>query len=225
MDVQTEVVNQSLGALLRSLVGEHLKSCYQQLYQAEFAYNPSVNWSTSLSLFTIIYGSNPRAPLDLAPLPDLKRIDTKAEDLIVHIQEGHKLTIKNLEESKAKYKVDADKKRRALEFEEGDFVAAGNALSEYNKLAARNIGLVEIVKKINPNAYHLKLPSHIKTSDVFNVKHLVPFMKDSSEEDANSRANSIQPGENDIDYNAREYMWKTRMDDCVKTPQKMVARS
>jgi hypothetical protein len=60
--------------------------------------------------------------LDLAPIPDLKRTHNKAEDLIAHIQEGHKLTIKNLQESTAKYKAKADKKRRPLEFEEGDFV-------------------------------------------------------------------------------------------------------
>jgi hypothetical protein len=55
------------------------------------------------------------------------------------------------------------------------------------------------IVKINPNAYRLKLPSHIKTSDVFNVKHLVPFIEDLSEEDANSRTNSLQPGEDDVD--------------------------
>lgn len=72
-------------------------------------------------------------------------------------------------------------------------------IGEYNKLAARKIGPVEIVKKINANAYQLKFPSHIKTSDVFNVKHLVPFIDDSSEEDANSRVNYVQPGEDDVD--------------------------
>jgi hypothetical protein len=57
------------------------------------------------------------------------------------------------------------------------------------------------VKKINPNAYQLKLPSHIKTSDIFNVKHLVPFREDLSEEDANLRVNYVQPGEDDVDQN------------------------
>jgi hypothetical protein len=57
-----------------------------------------------------------------------------------------------------KYKVEVDKKQHPLEFEESDFVWA--ALSKdrflvggYNKLAARKIGLAEVVKKINPNAY------------------------------------------------------------------------
>jgi hypothetical protein len=88
-DGQTEVVNRSLGALLRSLVGEHLKSWDQQLYQAEFAYNRSINQSMGLSPFTIIYGGNPWAPLDIAPLPDLKRMHTKAKDLNAQIQKGY----------------------------------------------------------------------------------------------------------------------------------------
>jgi hypothetical protein len=75
-------------------------------------------------------------------------------------------------------------------------------VGEYNKLAARKIGPIEVVKKINPNAYQLKLSSHIKTSDVFNIKHLVPFIKESSEEDTNSRANSLQPGEDDANRDA-----------------------
>jgi hypothetical protein len=70
---------------------------------------------------------------------------------------------------------------------------------EYKKLTARKVGLIEIIEKINPNAYQLKLPSHIKMFDVFNVKHLVPFIDDLSDEDANSRTNSLQPGEDDVD--------------------------
>lgn len=46
---------------------------------------------------------------------------------------------------------------------------------EYNKLSARKIGPVEVLEKINPNAYRLKQPSHLRTFDVFNVKHLAPL--------------------------------------------------
>jgi hypothetical protein len=55
----------------------------------------------------------------------------------------------------------------------------------------------------------LKLLSHIKTSDVFNVKHLVAFTGDTFDEDVNSRANSLQPREDDIDQDAIEFMKKT----------------
>ena len=80
---------------------------------------------------------------------------------------------------------------------------------EYNKLYARKIGPVEIVDKINPNAYCLKLPSHIKTADVFNVKHLIPFYGDYSDDDAdadNSRSNFLYPGENDAEEQALKFM-------------------
>ena len=80
---------------------------------------------------------------------------------------------------------------------------------EYNKLAAKKVGPYEIIEKINSNAYRLKLPSHVHTTDVFNVKHLIPFHGDSSEEEdvtENSRANSFQPGEEDADSIAEDYL-------------------
>ena len=84
----------------------------------------------------------------------------------------------------SKYKQAADQKRRHLEFDVGDFVWViltkdHFPACEYNKLSAKKIGLVEVIEKINPNAYRLKLPSHVRTTDVFNVKHLIPFTADS----------------------------------------------
>jgi hypothetical protein len=70
--------------------------------------------------------------------------------------------------------------------------------------------------------YQLKLPSHIKTSDVFNVKHLVTFIEESSEEDTNSRVNSLQPREDDVDQDAWEYMRKKRRDVKVEPPRRIV---
>ena len=98
-------------------------------------------------------------------------------------------------------------------------------VGEDNKLAARKVGPVEIIEKINPNAYRLKLPSHIKMSDVFNIKHLVPFIEDSLDEDANSRTNSIQLGEDDVNQIASEFMKTNESDVSVKTPQRMVTLS
>jgi len=210
-DGQTEVVNRSLGNLLRSLVGEHLKSWDQKLYQAEFAFNRSVNRSTGFSPFLVNYGYNPRAPIDLAPVADLKRVHGKAEDLISQLQGVHRTTQQRLLDATSKYKHDADKKRRFMEFNVGDFVWViltkdRFPVGEYNKLAARKVGPVEILEKINPNAYRLKLPSHIRTSDVFNVKYLVPFHGSNSDDDPNSRANFCQPGGNDADKEPIKFM-------------------
>ncbi|XP_020701222.1 uncharacterized protein LOC110113127 [Dendrobium catenatum] len=67
-DGQTEVVNRSLGNLLRTLVGENLRDWDSKLPIAEFAYNNSVNRTTGLSLAEIVYGYQPRQPIDLIPM-------------------------------------------------------------------------------------------------------------------------------------------------------------
>ena len=43
IDGQTEVVNRSLGDLLRCLTGEHVRSWDQKLCQAEFAHNHTMS--------------------------------------------------------------------------------------------------------------------------------------------------------------------------------------
>ncbi|CAL2228969.1 unnamed protein product [Prunus armeniaca] len=106
---------------------------------------------------------------------------------------------------------DTNKKRRFMEFNVGDFVWAiltkdHFPVGEYNKLATRKIGHVEILEKINPNAYRLKLPSHVHMSDVFNMKYLVPFHGFNSNDDPNLRANFCQPKEDDAASLANTYM-------------------
>jgi hypothetical protein len=65
MDGQTEVVNISLGDLLRSVVTEHHSSWDNILPQADFAYNDSVNRSIGQSPFQVVYGMQPRGISEL----------------------------------------------------------------------------------------------------------------------------------------------------------------
>ncbi|GJR74756.1 putative nucleotidyltransferase, ribonuclease H [Tanacetum coccineum] len=179
-DGQTEVVNRSLGNLLRCLVGDHVKAWDQKLSQAEFAHNHAVNRSTGFSPFQVVYSAQPRGPLDLMSLPVFGSVPKKMQDFVEGLHEVHKAIRDNLVRANSKYKHDADQKRRQVDFEVGDFVWAVLTkdrfpVGKYNKLSAKKIGPLEIVKKINSNAYRLKLPSHIRCSDVFNVKHLLPY--------------------------------------------------
>jgi hypothetical protein len=63
-----EVVNKSLGNLLRSLVTEHHSQWDQVLPQEEFAYNDSPNISTGKSPFHIMYGMDPRGIFEMRDL-------------------------------------------------------------------------------------------------------------------------------------------------------------
>jgi hypothetical protein len=172
----------------------------------------------------IVDKNNPCTPLYLAPISDMKRTHTIAEDLMAQIQMGRKLTIQKVPEPTTKYQTSTDKRTQAVK---EDFVWTiltkdRFSVGEYNKM---EMGLIEIIKKTNPNAYKWKLPNHIQTFDVFNVKQFFPVMEDSSNDDANSRTNSLQPGEDDVDQIALEFTRMNRSDVSVRTPRKMVTRS
>ncbi|GJS04831.1 RNA-directed DNA polymerase [Tanacetum coccineum] len=89
-DGQTEVVNQSLGNLLRSLIGDNAKQWDLILPQAEFAYNRSVNRTTGKSPFEVVYGRNPITPLDLVPVPEVGRFSEEGADQSEQIKELHR---------------------------------------------------------------------------------------------------------------------------------------
>lgn len=190
-DGQTEVTNRSLGDMLRCLVGTNIKSWDSVLCQAEFAHNHAVNRSTAFSPFRVVYGIVPRGPLDLGLLPDATRDHGEATDFVANVSHIHQQVHENLRLASAKYKETADRHRRDVKFNVGDMVWAVLTkerfpIREYNKLKARKTGPLEIIEKINANAYRVVLPAHIRCSDVFNVKHLVPFVPHDDHADSGS---------------------------------------
>nr|GEX40567.1 putative reverse transcriptase domain-containing protein [Tanacetum cinerariifolium] len=125
-------------------------------------------------------------------------VPKKVQDFVAGLHDVHKVVHDILVHANSKYKQDADQKQMHVDFEVGDFVWAiltkdRFPLGEYNKLSAKKIRPLEIVEKMNSIAYRLKLPSHILCSDVFNVKHLLPYLGNSSDEDSvgNSRTNFV----------------------------------
>jgi hypothetical protein len=68
-DGQTEVINRTLSTMLQAVLKTNLKLWEECLPHIEFAYSRSVHSTTKVSPFQVVYGFNPRAPIDLLPLP------------------------------------------------------------------------------------------------------------------------------------------------------------
>ena len=87
-DGQTEVVNWSLGNMLRSLVGDNVKAWDLVLPQAEFEYNNSPNCSSGKTPFYIVYGMSHLHFHDFTPLPT-KENNIDATDMSEFMKQLH----------------------------------------------------------------------------------------------------------------------------------------
>jgi hypothetical protein len=68
-DGQTDVVKRTLSTMLWAILKSNLKLWDECLPHIEFTYNRSMHSTTKVSLFQVVYGFNPHAPIDLFPLP------------------------------------------------------------------------------------------------------------------------------------------------------------
>jgi len=167
----------------------------------EFAYNRVVNSTTSHTLFEIVYEFNPLTPLDLLPILVLDEVLCKDDfDKASFIKKLHHHIKHQIEKKVGKYAQHANKGRKALIFESGDWVWLHMRKDRFptqrkSKLLPCGDGAFQIIKRINDNAYELDLPETYLMSHSFNVSDLTPF----SASFANSWTNSLPPKEHDED--------------------------
>ena len=177
-DGQTEVVNHSLGNLLRSLVGDNLRSWDCILPHAEFAYNSTVSRTTGRTPFKIVYGQIPRRPLDLTPVDPHTKTFEEGISFAQYMSDMHHDIHSRIVSQNEKYKAVADVGRRLVSFSVGDLVMVRLRSERYSpgvatKLHARSAGPFPIVRVMNENAYVVGIPSDWGMSSTFNVSDLV----------------------------------------------------
>jgi hypothetical protein len=168
----------------------------------EFAYNRSIHSTTKLSPFMVVYGFNPRAPIDLLPLPSSESVNldaTQHSEFILKLHDTTKLQIKKMNE---KYLIAASKGREEVKLEPGDLVRVHLRKDRFpnlrkSKLIPRATGPFKVLEKINDNAYKLELPPEFGVSPTFNISDLKPYLGE--EDELESRTTSIQEGEDDED--------------------------
>jgi len=121
-DGQTEVVNRILSQLLRAIIKKNLKSWEECLPFVEFAYNRTVHSTTDFSPFEIVYGFNPLTPMDLIPLPFEEMVGLDGEKKAKMVRQFHEGVRLQIEKKNRLYASKANKGRKPIVFQPGDWV-------------------------------------------------------------------------------------------------------
>ncbi|WVZ62939.1 hypothetical protein U9M48_012628 [Paspalum notatum var. saurae] len=167
-DGQTERVNQLLEDLLRACLLTYGPNWENSLPFAELSYNNSYQASIEMSPFQALYGRQCRTPLMWEEAGERQffgpaMFEKAAENV-----------------AKSRQKSYADKRRRELTFEAGEFVylkvsplCGIKRFHTRGKLGPRYVGPYKIKKRIGDLAYELELPEHLSgVHPVFHVSQL-----------------------------------------------------
>ena len=184
-DGQLERIIQTLEDMMRACVMEFKGSWDTHLAQMEFAYNNSYQASIGMAPFEALYGRKSRTPVYWDEVGERRLV---GPELVQITSERVKIVRDNLKKARDRQKSYADNRRRDLQFEIGDRVFLKISpwkgilrFGKRGKLSPRFIGPYEIVSKVGPVAYKLKLPPELsRIHDTFHVSVLRKYISDPS---------------------------------------------
>jgi hypothetical protein len=185
-DGQTERVNQILEDMLRACIIHYGTSWDKYLALAEFSYNNSYQSSLQMSPFEALYGRKCRTPLSWSETGERKIF---GPDLVMEAEDRVRIIQANLKTAQSRQKSYADRRRKPLQFQIGDFVylrvSPTKGVQRFGikgKLAPRYIGPFKILEICGPVAYKLLLPPQMSAiHDIFHVSQLKKCIKVPSE--------------------------------------------
>ncbi|GKB55015.1 reverse transcriptase domain-containing protein [Tanacetum coccineum] len=184
-DGQSERTIQTLEDMLRACVIDFGGSWDVYLPLAEFSYNNSYHSSIRCAPFEALYGRKCRSPILWAEIGESSLI---GPELVQETTDKVVLIKEKLKAARDRQKSYADNRRKPLEFEVGDRVMLKVSpwkgvirFGKKGKLAPRYVGPFEILERIGPVAYRLRLPEELSgVHDTFHVSNLKKCLADAS---------------------------------------------
>lgn len=187
-DGQTESTNKTMEVMTRVYTAERRDSWAEWLSLLEFAYNNTVHSSTAASPYFLLYGYEPRAPLDFlkGERDELTRqlsANTQANDFLSSLRMHREAARNAIAKAQTKQAQSYNRGRRVAEFEVGSLVLVNphslewiESKGEGAKLVQRWIGPFEVMDQINPKVYRLRMSNKYPGSPVFNIEHLKKYI-------------------------------------------------
>jgi transposase InsO family protein len=184
-DGQTENANATMEQYLRMFCSYLQDDWEKWLPLAEFTANNTMNESTGVTPFYVIYGQDPRLGFEPRPEldsngPTIKRIQLiDAHNFADRMKQLTELLRNELTYAQAVQEWHANKGRApAWNFREGDkvYLNTRNLRTQRpsKKLDWKFAGPYTIKKKLSPYAYQLDLPSEMKVHPTFHISLLQP---------------------------------------------------
>ncbi|KAD7477358.1 hypothetical protein E3N88_00494 [Mikania micrantha] len=182
-DGQSERTIQILEDMLRACVTDFGKSWDTHLPLIKFSYNNGYHTSIKATPFEALYSHKCRSPICWTEVGESQltgpEFIQKTIDKIFKIQD-------RLRAAQDRQKSYADARRKQLSFQVGDCIMLkvspwkGVArFGKHGKFNPRYIGPFEIIAKVGPIAYKLKLPSELSgVHDTFHVSNLKKCLSD-----------------------------------------------
>jgi hypothetical protein len=173
-DGQTERTNQTLEQYVRMYCNYQQDNWHGLLPLAEFAYNNAPSATTGISPFFANKGYNP----NISVHRDLELTSARAKEFVVDLDDLHRELRSQIAEAQKRYQGPADSRRTpAPDFKVGDkvYVKAAHfrTTRPSKKFAEKNLGPYEIIAKVGPLSFTLRLPEHLRAvHPVFHVSQL-----------------------------------------------------
>ncbi|GJS57417.1 putative reverse transcriptase domain-containing protein [Tanacetum coccineum] len=176
-DGQSKHTIQTLEDMLRACIFYFGGNCDVHLPLGELSYNNSYHSSIWYTSFEALYGRKSRSPILRAEIGESSLIGL---ELVLETTDKVVLIKEKLKATRDRQKSYADNRRKPLEYEVGDRVSLKVSpwkgmirVGKKGKLATRYIGPFEILERIGPVAYRLRLPEELSiVHDTFHVSNL-----------------------------------------------------
>ena len=220
-DGMTERVNQVVEQILRNYINYRQNDWDVYLPGVAYAINTAENQSTGFTPFEMIYGANPKGPIDFIGKSDISNplVDDFVEQMTLMTKEARSEIIR----SQAKQKEFADRKRRAHDFKVGDHVLVSNRNILMNKnrsrkLSFKYIGPFRICKQIGDQTFELDGKGKLPEYQRFHVS-LLKHYRESDDQQFPKRKQTIPEPEdiqNNTEYEVEKILDSKRYRNTIK---------